>query len=121
MTHQDPQGPRAHTDFLARSWFAWRSSDPRREHPRNTYMHNGDYPTVESVLHAMISWSDQARQGPLRAADAELGRIELNDADIPALVAFLAALGERVVPGHPIPELPRPAVGGRYPRNYPRD
>lgn len=33
---EDPQGLRAHTDFLSRSWIAWRREDPRREHARNS-------------------------------------------------------------------------------------
>jgi cytochrome c peroxidase len=35
-TLEDPQGPRAHTDFLARSWMPWRAEDPRRDQARNS-------------------------------------------------------------------------------------
>jgi len=35
MTNQDPEGARAYTDFLPRSWVPWRSTDPRRDGLRN--------------------------------------------------------------------------------------
>ncbi|HEY6333294.1 MAG TPA: cytochrome c peroxidase [Blastocatellia bacterium] len=35
MTDQDPEGMRAYTDFLRRSWVPWRSADPRRDGLRN--------------------------------------------------------------------------------------
>jgi len=36
LLDEDPQGPRAHADFLARSWIPWRMQDPRRNELRNS-------------------------------------------------------------------------------------
>ena len=36
LSDEDPQGMRAHTDFFARSWVPFRSSDPRRDELRNS-------------------------------------------------------------------------------------
>jgi len=35
MSDQSPEGPRAYTDFLTRSWVPWRTGDPRRDGVRN--------------------------------------------------------------------------------------
>src|SRR5215831_1646413 len=35
MTDQGPEGPRAFTDFLTKSWVPWRTGDPRRDGLRN--------------------------------------------------------------------------------------
>src|SRR5215510_12802000 len=35
MTDQSPEGARAFTDFLTRSWVPWRAADPRRDGFRN--------------------------------------------------------------------------------------
>src|SRR5215510_68939 len=35
MTDQSPEGARAFTDFLTRSWVPWRAGDPRRDGLRN--------------------------------------------------------------------------------------
>src|SRR5215831_11937374 len=35
MTDQSPEGARAYTDFLTRSWVPWRTGDPRRDGLRN--------------------------------------------------------------------------------------
>ena len=46
MFDENAQGPRAYTDFLARSWVPWRSKDPRRDGVRNapTLLDAGDLP-----------------------------------------------------------------------------
>src|SRR6185295_415263 len=36
LLDEDPQGIRAHTDFLARSWVSYRLGDPRRDELRNS-------------------------------------------------------------------------------------
>src|SRR4249919_3121224 len=36
LLNEDPQGTRAHTDFLARSWVSYRLGDPRRDELRNS-------------------------------------------------------------------------------------
>ncbi len=35
LFNEDPQGLRAFTEFFNRSWFSWRTEDPRRLHARN--------------------------------------------------------------------------------------
>ena len=58
------------------------------------YMHNGAYATVESSLRELQRLSDMAREGKVRSADAELLKIQLHDADIAPLAAFLQTLNE---------------------------
>jgi cytochrome c peroxidase len=58
------------------------------------FMHNGAYPSLESALGELIRLSRLARQGRVRAADDELAKIELSDADIRPLIAFLNTLNE---------------------------
>ncbi len=58
------------------------------------YMHTGDYSTVEDTLREIMGLSELARAGQVRQADDELLRININEADIAPLVAFLNALNE---------------------------
>ncbi|HWP43055.1 MAG TPA: cytochrome c peroxidase, partial [Blastocatellia bacterium] len=48
MFDEDPQGVRAFTDFLARSWVSWRAKDPRRDGLRNapTILDAGESPRL---------------------------------------------------------------------------
>jgi cytochrome c peroxidase len=63
---EDPQGRRAYTDFLARSWVAWRSKDPRRDGVRNAptildsslmpRLHfDGEFHSMEELVRGTIS------------------------------------------------------------------
>jgi hypothetical protein len=58
------------------------------------YLHNGSKPTVEDVVHFYIRVAAQAREGQLRNADPEIGRISLTGQDVAALAAFLNSLDE---------------------------
>ncbi len=58
------------------------------------YMHNGAYASLESVLKELMRLSSMARSGRVRAADEELARIRISEADLLPLIAFLNALNE---------------------------
>ena len=58
------------------------------------YMHNGNYPTLESALSEITRLSIMSRDGRVRAADEELARIQINQADAGPLVAFLNSLND---------------------------
>jgi cytochrome c peroxidase len=60
LFNEDPQGLRAFTDFFNRSWFSYRSADPRRLHARNSpvlydvalhpALHSdGEFPSLEAL------------------------------------------------------------------------
>ncbi|MEW6210898.1 MAG: cytochrome c peroxidase [Acidobacteriota bacterium] len=66
LFNEDPQGRRAYTDFLARSWVAWRSKDPRRDGVRNAptildssempRLHfDGEFQSMEELVRGTIS------------------------------------------------------------------
>lgn len=58
------------------------------------YMHNGAYPSLESVLSELIRLSALARAGGVRSADEGLSKIRIAEADIAPLVDFLNSLNE---------------------------
>ena len=60
------------------------------------YMHNGAYTTLEDTVRELQRLSELARAGQVRAADDELKKILLSDADITLLVAFLNTLNENL-------------------------
>jgi cytochrome c peroxidase len=86
----------------------------------NPYLHNGRFSTLEETLAAKLRWAAMARRGELRAPAPELASIRLDDQHLRPLVAFLAALGEELVPGRSVPALPRPVREGDRRDNYPR-
>ena len=66
LNDQDPQGRRAHADFLARSWVPWRSSDPRRNELRNsptlldvgeldTLHFDGEFGSLEALVRGTLA------------------------------------------------------------------
>ncbi|HEY7545579.1 MAG TPA: cytochrome c peroxidase [Blastocatellia bacterium] len=66
LFNEDPQGRRAYTDFLARSWVSWRSKDPRRDGVRNAptlldstespRLHfDGEFQSMEELVRGTIS------------------------------------------------------------------
>jgi cytochrome c peroxidase len=66
LTDEDPQGARAFTDFFARSWVPFRSTDPRRDGLRNTptildvadmgQLHfDGEFSSLEQLVKGTIS------------------------------------------------------------------
>jgi cytochrome c peroxidase len=90
---QDPQGLRAYTDFLARSWVSWRSGDPRRDGLRNAptildsaemplLHYDGEFESLEDLVKGTLSgrtlgWlpgeRDQAFQLVRRVVNGEAG------------------------------------------------
>ena len=66
LLDEDPQGIRAHTDFLARSWVSYRLGDPRRDELRNSptlfdaskmpRLHfDGEFETLEQLVKGTLS------------------------------------------------------------------
>ena len=78
LLNEDPQGTRAHTDFLARSWVSYRLGDPRRDELRNSptlfdvskmpRLHfDGEFETLEQLVKGTLSgrpmgWLPDERQ-----------------------------------------------------------
>lgn len=60
------------------------------------YMHNGAYTTIADTVQELQRLSEMARAGQVRAADEELKKIQINEADIAPLVAFLGSLNEEL-------------------------
>jgi len=56
------------------------------------YMHNGAYPTLQSVLSELMRLGGLARAGRIREADPDLAKIRIGEADIAPLIAFLNTL-----------------------------
>jgi cytochrome c peroxidase len=63
------------------------------------YMHTGALSTLSSALAELKRLSELARFGKVRQGDEELARIQISDADIAPLVAFLKTLNEDLKPG----------------------
>jgi cytochrome c peroxidase len=80
--------------FLQRMIATFKTPTLRNLAYSRPYMHNGAYPSLESALGELIRLSSRARQGRVREADDELAKIELSDADIRPLIAFLNTLNE---------------------------
>lgn len=57
-------------------------------------MHTGGFSTIESALGELMRLSEMARAGRVRAADDELAKIKISEADIAPLAAFLRALNQ---------------------------
>jgi hypothetical protein len=57
-------------------------------------MHNGAFPSLESVMTELMRVSALARASRVRGADEELSRIRITEADISPLVDFLNSLNE---------------------------
>ncbi|HEX4947849.1 MAG TPA: cytochrome c peroxidase [Blastocatellia bacterium] len=58
------------------------------------YMHNGAYTTLDDTVKELQRLSEMARAGQVRAADDELRKIQIREADVAPLVAFLQSLNE---------------------------
>jgi cytochrome c peroxidase len=58
------------------------------------YMHNGAYTTLEDTVKELQRLSEMARAGQVRAADDELRKIRITEAEVAPLVAFLQTLNE---------------------------
>ena len=57
-------------------------------------MHNGAYTSLEDAVQELRRLSELARAGQVRAADAELPKIRISEADMSALITFLQMLNE---------------------------
>src|SRR5262245_38864927 len=100
---QDPQGPRAHADFLARSWVPWRSSDPRRNELRNsptlldvgeldTLHFDGEFGSLEALVRGTLAGRPMGwLPGEEAEAFAHAASVIKRDADYGR--QFLAAYG----------------------------
>ena len=58
------------------------------------YMHNGAYATLEDAVRAKILAAQRARAGQLAHADPIVAEIQLDDADVAPLAAFLRQLDD---------------------------
>jgi cytochrome c peroxidase len=83
--------------FLQRMIATFKTPTLRNLAHSQPYMHNGAYPTLESVLREIMRLSDLARAGLVREADDGLSRIRINEGDIRPLAAFLNALNENFI------------------------
>jgi cytochrome c peroxidase len=80
--------------FLRRMIGAFKTPTLRNLAFSEPYMHNGAYPTLESVLNELIRLSGMARAGRIRESDPELARIRIGAADLAPVQAFLHSLSE---------------------------
>lgn len=85
--------------FLQRMTAAFKTPTLRNLAFSQPYMHTGGFTTVESALSELIRLSDLARAGKVRNGDEELSRINITEADIAPLAAFLNTLNEDFKPG----------------------
>ncbi|MEK6325457.1 MAG: cytochrome c peroxidase [Acidobacteriota bacterium] len=63
------------------------------------YMHTGGFSTIEGALTELMRLSELARAGKVREGDEQLTRINITEADIAPLAAFLMTLNEALKPG----------------------
>ncbi|HMZ19538.1 MAG TPA: hypothetical protein PLD20_16495, partial [Blastocatellia bacterium] len=80
--------------LLARMIGAFKTPTLRHLAYSQPYMHNGAYTSLEDVLRQLIRLSELARTSRVRQADEELPKINLTEADIAPLLAFLSTLNE---------------------------
>lgn len=80
--------------FLARMVGAVKTPGLRHLAYTYPYMHNGAYTTLEGTVKELQRVSEMGRTGQVRAADAELLKMQIADADIAPLVTFLGTLNE---------------------------
>ncbi len=82
------------TQFLQRLIGTFKTPGLRHLAYTYPYMHTGAYGSLEDTLAEIMRLSEMARAGEVRAADDELKRISISEADIAPLVAFLKTLNE---------------------------
>lgn len=97
---QSPMRRKDETDdqFLARMIATFKTPSLRNLAYTQPYMHTGGLTTIEDVLSELMRLSDLARAGRVRSGDPELARIQIAEADITSLVAFLQTLNEEFKP-----------------------
>ena len=84
--------------FLARMIATFKTPSLRNLTYTQPYMHTGGLTTIEDVLSELIRLSTLARAGRVRSSDPELAKIQITEADISSLVAFLQTLNEEFKP-----------------------
>ena len=82
------------TQFLRRLIGTFKTPGLRHLAYSYPYMHTGAYGSLEDTLAEIMRLSEMARAGEVRAADEELKRISISEAQIVPLVAFLKTLSE---------------------------
>ena len=85
--------------FLQRMVAAFKTPSLRNLDFTQPYMHTGGFSTLESAIAEIMRLSELARAGKVRQADEQLARINISEADIAPLVAFLRTLNEELKPG----------------------
>jgi cytochrome c peroxidase len=85
--------------FLQRMTGAFKTPTLRNLDFTQPYMHTGGLTTLESVVSEIMRLSELARAGKVREADEQLARINITEADVAPLVAFLRTLNEELKPG----------------------
>ncbi len=80
--------------FLARMIGTMKTPGLRHLAYTYPYMHNGAYTTLVDAIKELQQLSEMARAGQVRAADEELLKIHIRDAEITPLLAFLHSLNE---------------------------
>jgi cytochrome c peroxidase len=80
--------------FLQRMIATFKTPTLRNLSFTQPYMHTGGFSTLESALAELKRLSALARTRQVREGDEELTRIQISDADIAPLVAFLKTLNE---------------------------
>lgn len=85
--------------FLQRMIAAFKTPTLRNLDFTQPYMHTGGFTTLESTLGEIMRLSELARAGKVREADEQLSRINITEADVAPLAAFLRTLNEELKPG----------------------
>ncbi|PYT02522.1 MAG: hypothetical protein DMF60_21190 [Acidobacteria bacterium] len=85
--------------FLQRMIAAFKTPTLRNLDFTQPYMHTGGLTTLESAVAEIMRLSALARAGKVREADEQLAGINITEADVAPLVAFLRTLNEELKPG----------------------
>ena len=81
-------------EFLARTIGAFKTAALRNLGYSDPYMHNGRFKSLEEAVAFKVRASRLAKEGKLRNPDPQYLRMNLSEADIEPLVAFLKTLNE---------------------------
>ncbi len=84
------------TTFLQRMVGTFKTPTLRHLAYSQPYFHNGSFTDLLETMREKVRLSELARAGKLRAADDQLLRMRLNEADLASLVKFLNALNEEL-------------------------
>ena len=84
------------TAFLQRMVGTFKTPTLRHLAYSYPYFHNGAFTDLLDTMREKVRLSELARDGKLRAADEQLSRMRLSEADIVSLVKFLNSLNEEL-------------------------